>query len=160
MNTRLIAGLFAVAVMASCSGKKDTSSQENDTTQPQPVAVIDIAGQWNIDNIVLGDTVSVRPAEQTPGTEQYIVFTDSTYSIITNCNSLSGSYTLTGDSITLGDGMMTEMACDNMATEDALRTIIPHIATLNVETDSTIRLNSSNPTDYIILSKSTSKVML
>ena len=70
-----------------------------------------------------------------------------------NCNSICGSVTIIGDSIKLGDGMMTEMACDNMATEDALRKILPNIATIDVENDSIVRLNSNQSSEYIVLRK-------
>ena len=48
---------------------------------------------------------------------------------------------------------MTEMACDNMATEDALRKILPNIATVYIENDSIARLDSRNPSEYIVLRK-------
>ena len=73
---------------------------------------------------------------------------------MTNCNSISGQYTVKGDSITLGDGAMTEMACDNMATEDALRRILPRISTMDTQSDSVIRLNGTTPAECILLKKS------
>ncbi|WP_289833357.1 META domain-containing protein, partial [uncultured Muribaculum sp.] len=78
------------------------------------------------------------------------VFEDSTYFIKTNCNTISGTYTIKGDSIILGDGAMTEMACDNMAVEDALRRILPNIATVYIQNDSIARLDSRNPSEYIV----------
>ena len=84
---------------------------------------------------------------------QYIVFEDSTYFIMTNCNSFNGSYTVRGDSIRLGDGAMTEMACDDMQTEDALRRILPHISTIDVQNDSVVRLNGAVPAECILLRK-------
>lgn len=53
----------------------------------------------------------------------------------------------------LGDGAMTEMACDNMHTEDALRRILPDIATIDAENDSIVRLNCKNHSSYLILKK-------
>ena len=74
---------------------------------------------------------------------------------MTNCNSISGEYVLRGDSISLGDGAMTEIACDNMAVEDALRKILPEIATVDMENDSVVRLNCGSTAGYIVLSKPT-----
>lgn len=74
---------------------------------------------------------------------------------MTNCNYISGYYTVSGDSITLGDGVMTEMACDDMQTEDALRRILPDIAAIDVENDSIVRLNCGNYSGYLILRRNT-----
>ena len=63
------------------------------------------------------------------------------------------SLTINGDSIRLGDGIMTEIACEDMATEEALRRILPQIVTVGVENDSTIRLNGATSSEYILLQK-------
>ncbi len=78
--------------------------------------------------------------------------------IRTNCNSISRTYTVKGDSIILGDGAMTEMACDNMAVEDALRRILPNVATVYIQNDSIARLDSRNPSEYIVLRKAPIKI--
>ncbi len=154
----LISTLLLVIATACSTGKTESSAEEaRESAQPQEVSA-DIQGQWYLENIVFSDSVFVRPSEEVPGVRQYITFNaDSSYYIHTNCNSLSGSYSLHGDSITIGDGMMTEMACDNMATEDALRKILPHIATVDVENDSVMRLNASESSEYIVLIKAKEK---
>lgn len=129
----------------------------DDAVQPKEAAA-DIRGQWYLENIVFSDSVNVRPSEEVPGVRQYITFNDdSTFYIQTNCNSISGGYEQDGDSIILGAGIMTEMACDNMATEDALRKILPDIVTLDVENDSVMRLNTTVPSEYVVLVKATEK---
>ena len=154
MNIRLMTACFAVAMMASCTGNKGAVDKDNsEVNDIATEATVDLKGQWNIENIFFNDSDYVRPAEILPDVRQYVQFTDSTYSIMTNCNSISGYYTLSGDSITLGDGMMTEMACDNMQIEDALRRILPDIATIDAENDSIVRLNCRNHSGYIILKK-------
>lgn len=155
----LFAAAAVVAVMAGCSGSKEnkTDAAVVDETLAETPAV-DIRGQWYIENIVLSDSDYVRPDEAVPGVSQYIVFEDSTYFIMTNCNSISGTYLVKGDSITLGDGAMTEMACDNMATEDALRRILPAISTIDVQNDSVVRLNGSTPAECILLRKATVEI--
>ncbi|MDE5661222.1 MAG: META domain-containing protein, partial [Muribaculaceae bacterium] len=102
---------------------------------------------------VVNDTLSVRPAEVDPEASQYITFEDSTYFVQTNCNTIFGSYSVKGDSIFIGDGGMTRMACPDMSTEDALVAILSSIATVSVENDSTIRLNGSSDARYILLTK-------
>ena len=137
---------------ASCGGNKE-NKETVDNQQQESVANVEVCGQWYLENIVFSDSDYVRPSDEVPGVRQYIVFEDSTYFIQTNCNTFSGSYTVKGDSITLGDGMMTEMACDNMATEDAIRRILPNIATVYIQNDSIARLDSRNPSEYIVLRK-------
>ena len=48
---------------------------------------------------------------------------------------------------------MTEMACDDMSVEDALRRILPNVATVYIQNDSIARLDSRNPSEYIVLRK-------
>ena len=144
----------AVTLLTGCSGNNQRVDRLSDIEKQQ----VEIQGQWYLENIVLSDSVNVRPSEEVPGSRQYILLTDSTYSIITNCNAISGNYTLKGDSICLSDGAMTEVACDNMTTEDALRKILPYIVTVDMENDSIMRLNCSVPSEYIVLRKATIEV--
>lgn len=151
-NIAFITGA-ALLMAAGCSGNKEVKSDRLDDKAKTEVADADIRGQWYIENIVFSDSDYVRPDETSSSMKQYIVFEDSTYFIMTNCNSISGSYTVKGDSITLGDGAMTEMACDDMQTEDALRRILPHISTIDVQNDSVVRLNGAVPAECILLRK-------
>lgn len=151
-NIAFITGV-ALLMAAGCSGNKEVKSDRLDDKAKTEVADADIRGQWYIENIVFSDSDYVRPDETLSSMKQYIVFEDSTYFIMTNCNSISGSYTVKGDSITLGDGAMTEMACDDMRTEDALRRILPHISTIDVQNDSVVRLNGAVPAECILLRK-------
>lgn len=149
-----VASMMAV-IATGCSGnakKAETAAEEPQT------ANVDVKGQWYIENIVVNDSDYVRPEEAVPGVSQYIVFEDSTYHIMTNCNSISGPYTLKGDSITFGDGAMTEMACENMATEDALRKVLFNISTIDVQNDTVVRLNGSTPAECIMLRKATTEI--
>lgn len=151
-NIAFITGA-ALLMAAGCSGNKEVKSDRLDDKAKTEVADADIRGQWYIENIVFSDSDYVRPDETSSSMKQYIVFEDSTYFIMTNCNSISGSYTVKGDSITLGDGAMTEMACDDMQTEDALRRILPNISAIDVQNDSVVRLNGSVPAECILLRK-------
>ncbi len=159
MKTHIKLTMMAIVAIAavSCTDNKSESANA-DENQPQDVAAYaDIKGQWYLENIVFSNSDYVRPSEEVPGKRQYIVFEDSTYFIQTNCNTFSGTYTIKGDSITLGDGAKTEMACDNMATEDAISRILLNIATVYIENDSIARLDSRNPSEYIVLRKATEK---
>ena len=48
---------------------------------------------------------------------------------------------------------MTEMAYDDMSVEEALRRILPNIASIHIENDSIARLDSRNHSEYIVLRK-------
>ena len=158
-KTALIVSATLFPVMTTgCSGNKETNPIKADDKAQTEIANADIRGQWYIENIVFSDTDYMRPDETSSSMKQYIVFEDSTYFIMTNCNSISGSYSVKGDSIRLGDGAMTEMACDDMKTEDALRRILPHISTIDVQNDYVVRLNGVAPAECILLRKANTKI--
>lgn len=157
MKTNTCLSIAAALLLVSCSGNNKSSNTEVENDSIESVASVDMSGQWYLENIVVSDSLSVRPSDIAGDARQYISFEDSTYFIQTNCNTFSGSYAISGDSITLGDGIMTEMACDNMAAEDAIRQILPNIVTVSVENDSTARLNCNNPAQYILLRKAAEK---
>lgn len=156
-NAKLMIMAYVAIAATSCNGNKNVNNTADENLTQNVAAYADIKGRWDLENIVFNDSDYVRPSDQVPGVSQYIEFTDSTYFIQTNCNTFSGAYAIKGDSIMLGDGAMTEMACDNMATEDAIRRILPNIATVYVENDSIARLDSRNLSEYIVLKKVTDK---
>lgn len=146
--------LLSIVAVCSCSRTSSTETTQSNVTEQTELPSIDLNGQWYIENIVFNDSTNVRPEEEVPGSKQYITFAEGAFSIITNCNAISGSYTIKGDSIHIGDGAMTEIACDNMAIEDVLRKILPTMATVDVTNDSIVRLNCTDASSYIILRKS------
>ncbi|MDE6287720.1 MAG: META domain-containing protein [Muribaculaceae bacterium] len=151
MKAKVLFSVAVAAIAASCSSQQNSTEAVPENEQAKEI--INIQGEWNIDSIVVDESETVYPAKEDPETRQYILFEDSTYAVHTNCNTISGWYTLDGDSIVIGDGMMTMMACENMATEDALRKILPAVVTITVENDTTARLNTSTPDSYIELSR-------
>lgn len=158
-NISFIAGVaLLVATATGCTGNKEAKTDKLDNNAKSEVANADIRGQWYIENIVFSDSDYVRPDDTSSSMKQYIVFEDSTYFIMTNCNSFNGSYTVKGDSIKLGDGAMTEMACDDMRTEDAIRRILPRISTIDVQNDSVVRLNGLAPAECVLLRKAKTEI--
>jgi len=159
MKAKFVIGFLAAAAMASCSGNKNASAGDSALTASEQTAkdTISLKGQWYIENIVFSDSVYVRPSEQTPDVKQYFTFDDGSFSIQTNCNTIQGEYKISGDSIFFPMTLMTEMACDNMATEDALRKILPDISTIDVQNDSVVRLNGKTPAECILLVKAQEK---
>ncbi len=143
--------MLLAAAITSCAGPKTGVSAET------PVAHTDLLGQWYLENIVFNDSDYVRPADEVPGIRQYITFEDSSFYVQTNCNIFTGPYTTSGDSISFSDWATTEMACDNMATEDALRRILPLLSTIEVESDTIVRINGHEGAGYMILRRATEK---
>lgn len=159
INISFIAGVaLLVSTATGCTGNKEAKTDKLDNNAKTLVANADIRGQWYIENIVFSDSDYVRPDETSSSMKQYIVFEDSTYFIMTNCNSFNGSYTVKGDSIKLGDGAMTEMACDDMRAEDAIRRILPRISTIDVQNDSVVRLNGLAAAECILLRKAKTEI--
>ena len=159
INMSFIAGVaLLVSTVTGCTGNKEAKTDKLDNNAKTVVANADIRGQWYIENIVFSDSDYVRPDETSSSMKQYIVFEDSTHFIMTNCNSFNGSYTVKGDSIKLGDGAMTEMACDDMRIEDAIRRILPRISTIDVQNDSVVRLNGLAPAECILLRKAKTEI--
>ncbi|MDE6574519.1 MAG: META domain-containing protein [Muribaculaceae bacterium] len=159
MKTSIQLTLIALALVfgSSCTGFKRENSVSNENRSSDVADHANIKGQWMLENIVFNDSDYVQPSEAVPGSRTYITLEDSTYFIRTNCNTISGSYCVKGDSIVLHDGIMTEKACDNMIIEDAIRRILPNITTVNIENDSIARLNSRTPAEYIVLHKTTGR---
>ncbi|GAA6401098.1 hypothetical protein K020075H21_04370 [Bacteroides ovatus] len=160
MHTRslfIIAAVAAVTLVA-CKGRgtKPANRSVADT-----IAIIHdkaIVGQWYIRTVVLNDSLYARPSEITPGVRQYITFNgDSTVNIKTNCNGMSGRYTIKGDSLTISDLCWTEMACKNMDVERLLQRILPEIRTCEIENDSILRLNAATSDEYVLLRKAMEK---
>lgn len=150
-NYLLIAGILSAALLTvACTDNKKTAQVAGGALETvQNSADANLTGQWYIEKIVLNDSAITLP----DGMKQYFLFTDSAYSVMTNCNSMSGSVSINGDSIRMADAMMTELACDDMSTEDALRQIVPEIATYRLESDSTLTLCGKTGNDYVSLRK-------
>lgn len=147
---------FAVA----CSGDKQRqeNTKASDAVPEMNISQdVNISGQWYIENIFFNDSVYTRPAEEVPGSRQYILFEpDGTYSIMTNSNQASGEYTLNRFTISLKDAAWTELATENMRTEEAMRKILPLLSTIEIENDSVLRINSDSE-PYLILLKATER---
>lgn len=149
----LILGALAMAI-ASCSATKESSSEES-----AEAAIVSgpysgsIAGNWDINEIVLNDSTSIKPFELNSDEPQTVMFTDSTYHFQTNCNLVQGNYTHVGDSISFSQGMSTRMACPDMSVENALVQILPQLKGLAMDNDSILRLSAEGPSTYILLKK-------
>lgn len=87
----IVGAALLMAAATGCSGNKEAKSDQSNNKAQTEVDNADIRGQWFIENIVFNDSGYVRPDETSSSITQYIVFEDSTYFIMTNCNSFNGS---------------------------------------------------------------------
>lgn len=139
---KILMSAMMVAVLASC-GNSATKESDSAAAMQNETEAISLVGSWDIENVVVNDTLELNPAEITPDSKQAITFeADGSYSINTNCNSIQGQYVVNGDSIRLEAGLATEMACDNMQIEDAIKAALPAIAVMQADNDSTVSLNA------------------
>ncbi len=148
----LFPAAIGLLLLSACNAKSsDSAAEATDTIAPEALP-IDLVATWTIENVVVNDTLYARPAEIDPEAIQTMTFTDTTYSAQTNCNILGGSYTLSGDSITLSAPFSTRMACENAEVETLMATILPEVTTIDCVNDSVIRLNTPSSA-YILLKK-------
>ena len=155
MKKLIIICSLAAALLGSCGGS-GTARQADDACCDSAARcnMTKLSGKWNFVNIVNDSIHLDRNFIDSIGSDQGIVLgKDSTYSVVTNCNSIGGSYTVTCDSSAFSDGFMTEMACDNMEVEDAVRFILPKLNAYIIESDSTLRLISDDDKCFIVLKK-------
>lgn len=146
--------LPAIFLMAACGRQSNESaSSTSKISDTVDVACMSIEGQWLLEHVVVNDTLEVRPADVDPESKLYVHFyNDSTFNFQTGCNAIGGRYVQTNDSITLSDMMWTEMACEDMQMEELLKTVLPHVHTIDRNNDSIMRLNTATSA-YVILKK-------
>ena len=141
--------------MCSCGGRDDKQAEAaaNDTLV-ENIADMSVVGRWHVENIVVNDTLSLRPAEITSNEKQGITFfADSTFGVVTNCNSMGGGYVVNGDSISFTNMFATQMACEDMRMEQLLGLVLQGTLGVDFESDSVLRLNAVTPGQYVLLHK-------
>ena len=154
MKKLLIISAMSAALLCSCGGNGAADKADDTACDSVKCNMRKLPGKWNFVAIA-NDSINLDEAFiDSIGAGQGIVFgQDSTFSVVTNCNRIGGSYTATCDSIAFGDGFMTEMACDNMQVEDAVRFILSKLNAYTVESDSILRLTPDDANCYIVLKK-------
>ncbi|MDE6298532.1 MAG: META domain-containing protein [Muribaculaceae bacterium] len=153
-KTAFLIPLIALTLL-SCTGKRNETRTEEfrGINSVDSVKNVDILGQWYIENIFFNDSCYVKPNEEVLGSRQYILFEQNgNYAVMTNCNHGAGKFTLKGTYISFSDAAWTELACENMTTEEAVRKILPQLNSVEIENDSVMRINSSSE-PYLILTK-------
>ena len=116
MSCSRVGGLIAVAlIIAGCAGRSQTS--------PSSALTVDqLSGTWNL--------VSIQPAGQAdqvapPGASYTLTFADSRLSTRVDCNVCSGTFTLSGQTLTAGPALAcTRAACPTMAFENGYTSLL------------------------------------
>ncbi len=141
--------------ITSCTGAiKHSDKSGVDKVANDEINVVNIQGQWDIENVVENDSSYVRPSEIEPGMIVYIDFRgDNTFGVMTNCNHIGGQYRQVNESLHLTDISTTEMACDNMDLEEMMKKVLPLVNSIDCINDSITRLNSDKGDSYIVLKK-------
>lgn len=151
----MMAAIVGVA-MSSCGTSKQETASDAENESGVVAAANSIEGKWSLESIVVNDTLTVRPSEVEEGNPQYLIFMpDSMVSIQTNCNIVNGGYVVSGqDSISFGNLASTRMYCPDMDVETYIGVVFPEVKTYEFTNDTTLRLNTSVPTQYVVLTRS------
>lgn len=146
--------IATAAMFAACGGQNKTSQDTDTVAEPtDAVACTSIQGCWNLQLIVSNKYEIVQDVKSQEGNLYANFNEDGTFSFSTDCNTVSGEYTTTGDSISLKivNPDIVE-CCDHAEIENMLRRALPTIETIETVNDSVIRL-CTNETNYIKLKK-------
>ncbi len=156
MKHLLPVAALAALLVAGCTGRQAAKDANEIETLEEENAQTSVLGPWNIEKISLADTLVLVPTEVDSDLTCSIIFLpDSTFGASTNCNSVGGTYTVSGKTIKFDHLATTQMFCPDTRLEGALGTALPAITTTDYVNDSTLVLRSSDPALYIELSRST-----
>jgi heat shock protein HslJ len=109
--------VFVASLGAACAGSSSTPTSPVSAITPEQ-----LAATWNL--------VSIQPTGQreqaTPAGVPYtLTFADSRLSTRVDCNTCSGAFTLSGETLTAGPALAcTRAACRTMAFENAYTTVL------------------------------------
>ena len=129
------AALAVLLSMGSCAKKADTDADAAAReTAETTAAYADLTGTWQIEEIKAMDGTAIKPAEIDSITSSRMQFRpDSTFGVVTNCNSMGGMYIITGDSVRFDNMYSTRMACPDMSIEETLGSVLPQVKTVAFE---------------------------
>jgi len=125
-------------IMASCG---------NDKTRD-----INIVGEWSIKAYNPIEMSSYTLVE-TDGDYRFRFEENGSFYCGTDCNSISGVYTIKGDSLNFNNMMSTRMACENEVLEHALQQALPSVRTIGLSEDSVLSMKESGGNTVVRLIK-------
>lgn len=130
----LTIALLAVVLLAGCGSQKNVP--------------VDLNGNWQITELTgLDETVSLEGNFFQFDSEEGLFFA------YLGCNNIAGKYVFEDSSITFSDIARTEMACDNMNSEELFCFLIEQVALTSVTEEGFLQLKSAEEEVLITLKK-------
>lgn len=132
MKVKYLFMMVCALVLTSCATKKDLKSLDNNTSL--------FENKWQIVELA-GKTINDKINGKTP----YLLLdnVDKNYTVITGCNTLHGSLSVTKNSIKFDNGISTMMFCEDMSVEDGFKSILSKINSFQEE-DNFLYLKNGN----------------
>ncbi len=130
----LTIALLAVVSLAGCGSQKNVP--------------VDLNGNWQITELTgLDETLSLEGNFFQFDSEEGLFFA------YLGCNNIAGKYVFEDPSITFSDIARTEMACDNMNSEELFCYLIEQVALTSVTEEGCLQLKSAEEEVLITLKK-------
>jgi len=130
----LTIALLAVVLLAECGSQKNVP--------------VDLNGNWQITELTgLDETVSLEGNFFQFDSEEGLFFA------YLGCNNIAGKYVFEDSSITFSDIARTEMACENMNSEELFCFLIEQVALTSVTEEGFLQLKSAEEEVLITLKK-------
>lgn len=132
-TVRVLIVLLAVAVASGCAESSLTPASPSSAGGPQSVTLSQLAGTWSL--------VSIQPAGEgvhdTPaGTSYTLTFAEGRLSTRADCNTCSGAFVLSGQTLTAGPALAcTRAACPTMTFERAYTGLLGGEGTITLSGD-------------------------
>lgn len=113
-----------------------------------------IAGSWRVDTYVDPASSRLSATVSAEGGTYVLQLHDSGFfSLTTDCNTVSGNFTVSDDKLRFIDPSATEMACEHEVVERCLKAVLPLVEAYDCPDDSTLSLLGSSGNTLIKLSK-------
>src|SRR5262245_43945172 len=124
MNSSHPAVLLVVmmSLVVGCAGRSSTQTSPSSVAGSPALAADQISGTWTL--------LSIQPAGQAdqatpPGASYTLTFADGRLSTRVDCNMCSGTFTLSGQTLTAGPALAcTRAACPTMAFESGYTSLL------------------------------------
>lgn len=113
-----------------------------------------IAGNWKVETYVDPFSSQFSATLSADGGRYVLQLHDSGFfSLTTDCNTVSGNYSVSDSKLRFIDPSATEMACEHEAVERCLKAILPLVDSYDCPDDSTLMLLGSSGNSLIKLTK-------
>jgi heat shock protein HslJ len=127
---------LAVLVLAACGSSGSSGSTSEGASGAAVTPATELAGTtWNLSSYAGADGADVA-AVTSPTVASLTFGADGTWSGSTGCNRIAGSYTQSGQDLTMAAGPMTKMACTGPVVdqEAAIIANLPQVASFTADT--------------------------